>query len=129
MPSDSFLYRRVSSEWYVEDGTGGRRASTAAFQDLRGSLSVALSVILEHHDRTPADLIAEFPGYGVYRLSVRFVRSLGLGVISDPTEEEPWHGSVHGKKTGGVKRQLSTGGDWVLHPVEPPEMPRSPEDV
>lgn len=118
VPSDTFLYRRIRPEWYVADGTGGHRASSAAFQDLRGSLSVALGVVLECHNRPPEDVVANFPGYGLYRLSVGFVRGLGLGVIRDPTEDEPWHGSVCGKKTKSIKTQLSNGGEWALRPVE-----------
>lgn len=119
MPSESFLYRRISPQWYCRDSAGGWRVTTAAFQDLRGSLSVAIGVVLERHNRRPEDVIAKFPGYGLYRLTAGFVRSLGLGVVLDPTDEEQWHGSIYGKKTGSIKARLAVNGEWVVRPAEP----------
>ncbi len=101
----------------MDDGAGGRRVSSAAFSDKEGSLSVALSVLLERHNKEPKDVVARFPGYGLYELNAGFIRSLGLGIVPDPTDEEPWHGAVHGKKTKAIKVKLATGGALVVRPI------------
>lgn len=78
-----------------------------AFQDMRGSLSVGLEVVLIELGLSPDAVLADHPGLGLVSLPVSFLRSLHLGVVKEPTEAEPWHGAVYGKKTGGVRNKLS----------------------
>jgi hypothetical protein len=94
-----------------------------AFQDNPDSVSVALGIVLGDLGLEPDVVVASFPGYGLWRLSVALVRDLGLGVVKDPTESEKWHGSVYGKKTKRVKASLARNGEWVRRPAGPSSQP------
>ncbi|SRR6266508_1281508 len=115
VPSGSLLYRRINPDWYIDDGQG-YRVTSQAFHDLRGSLSVALGVVLEEMGLSPDVVVESYDGFGLVSLSTRFVRSVGLGVVREPTKEEPWHGGIYGKKTGRIKSSLAKEAIWLRRP-------------
>lgn len=49
-------------------------------------------------------------------LAVAFVRSLGLGVATQPPTGDPGHLWVFGKKTAAIKRKLAKHAKWVIAP-------------
>lgn len=123
VPDSSFVLRRITPEWYVPDGQGGHKASSQAFQDLHGAMSVGLSVVLDEMELPHSTPVEAFPGYGLLRFSAAFIRELQQGIVRSASEAEPWHGDVHGKKTGSVRNRLSKAGtDWVRRP-HGPDMP------
>jgi hypothetical protein len=109
------MYRRINPAWYVDDDEG-RRVTSQAFQDLGGSMSVALGVVLRELGLEPEIVVESYEGFGLMSLSVGFVRSLSLGVVREPTEVEPWHGAVHGTKSRSIRSKLAQHGQWVRLP-------------
>jgi len=109
------MYRRINPAWYVDDGEG-HRVTSQAFQDLGGSMSVALGVVLIELGLEPETVVETHEGFGLMSLSVNFVRSLGLGVVREPTEAEPWHGAVHGTKSRSIRLKLAQHAQWVRLP-------------
>lgn len=77
------------------------------------AMSVGLGVFLGPN---PEQMLENHPAFGLVKLPVHFIRSLGLGVVSSPTEAEPWHGDVFGKKTKSIKAKLSGASVWVVKP-------------
>jgi hypothetical protein len=84
-----------------------------------GNMSVALGVVLEEMHLGPDAVIEAYPQVGLVRLRVIDIRSLGLGVVVEPTDAEPWHGAVYGKKTQGIRNQLVQASEWVQRPTLP----------
>jgi hypothetical protein len=122
VPDDSYILRRISPLWYVlDEGTGEYRVSSAAFCDLGDAMSVGLTVVLDEIGRQPIDVVDGFSGYGLLRFNVSWVRAdLALGVVRSPTDDEPWHGDVHGRKTDSIRRRFARNGtDWVRRPDPP----------
>ena len=91
----------------VDDGNGGLRPSSQAFQDLGKGMSVGLTCVLDELGEGPLRVVEDFPGYGLIRYGVGWVKSLSLTVERSPTEAEPWHGDVVGKKTGSVRTKFA----------------------
>lgn len=108
IPDESSALRRINPDWYVDDGKGGRRISSMAFQLKAGGISVGLECIL-FAMRLPLDvMVASYPSYGLAALGIRMVREdLGLEVRHDPTDAEPWHGGIHGRITGACRNKLA----------------------
>ena len=121
VPDDSSALRRISEDWYVPDGRGGRRVSSAAFQLKDGTISVGLECVILALGLTSVVMISKHPSYGLAAVHIGVVRGdLGLGVRHDPTPEEPWHGGIHGKITKSCRNQLAvaaTGGLVVRPPA------------
>lgn len=115
----SVVYRRINPSWWVPTDDGGRRITSQAFQDSGSYMSVALGVLLEEQGIEPAVVVEGFDGFGLAQLGVDFVRGLGLGVTVevDEANTEPWHGGVHGKKTGAIRTSLAGHALLVIEPV------------
>jgi hypothetical protein len=118
VPDDSFILRRVSPLWYIEDRRAGRRVSSAAFSDSGDAMSVGLTVVLDELGLDHSRAVDGFDRYGLLRFPVSWVRSeLKLGVVRSPTDDEPWHGDVYGAKTDSVRKRFARNGtDWVRRP-------------
>lgn len=102
------LWRLVRPDWQVEDGRGGLRPSSAAFQDpTDGSpMSVLLADQVKASGRGLKDVLSAFPGYKIASFSAGFARTLDLGIARDPTPQELAHAVVAGKKPKRVRNQL-----------------------
>lgn len=101
----------------VPDDNGGLRLSSAAFQDLEGGMSVGLTAVLDLISRDYLDVMLGHDGYGLLKFNVGWIRSLQQNVLHSPTDHEPWHGDVVGKKTGGVRKAfVNNATDWICRP-------------
>lgn len=128
VPSSSYVLRRISPDWIVDDGQGGERVSSAAFQDKGRGMSVALSVTLDELGLPYAAAVESFEGYGLLQYEVAWIRSMKLEVERSPTEAEPWHGDVTGTKTGSVRKAFSANAThWVRKPTSRPSVGRPEE--
>ncbi|HEY3830750.1 MAG TPA: hypothetical protein VGO03_00500, partial [Acidimicrobiia bacterium] len=108
IPSSSSVYRRFSAQWWVNDGDGGKRLSSQAFQDHPKYVSVGLGVLIEAAGADPYVLLEGHDGYGLAQLSVGYLRQeLHFGVVPEPTQGEPFHGGIHGKKTGSKRSKCA----------------------
>lgn len=75
------------------------RVSSAAFSTTDG-LSVSLA-----SETTIEALTQNYPEHSVVEFEVGFARSLGCGIIRDPTEDDPSHCLVFGPKARGRMTQ------------------------
>jgi hypothetical protein len=122
--ADVRLYRRVHPNFILEDKTRGcLRLATGAFQD--EEMSVAFGDTLAKQGNDPATIFDAYvaDGYCVVCFAVAAVRAAELGICRDPKHDDPAHGLVLGKKTGGKQRQLARACVWTVAPrdgCEPP---------
>lgn len=61
---------------------------------------------------------ANVGGYLMVALNVGFLRSLRLGIATEPPTDDPGHVWVFGKKTTSIKRRIATHATWVIPPQE-----------
>ena len=62
------------------------------------------------------EYIREFPGFGLVKITAGQIRELDLGVTAEPTDSDPAHAYVHGKKTPAKKKKLALACEWVIKP-------------
>ena len=108
---DMVLLRRVSAQNLVSDDNDDRlRASTAAFK--QGGPDGDVSVHL--WDLVDSDQVAQggTEQYLVW-LTVGDVRRIGLDVAFTPTDNEPGHCDIVGRKTAARSRQLARASQWL----------------
>ena len=99
IPGDTRLYRRLHPDQVVWDDNEHRlRASSAAFKDEH--LSVNLGNELARINKTPAFALRAHPRHSLGWFSAAFARARDHVVIPKPTEDDPTHGEVIGRKTG-----------------------------
>lgn len=110
------LWRRVSSQFTVPDENhGGRRPSSQAFQNARGT--DRMSVIVGRETPGPEQAIAGHEGYGVASFLAGLARACGQSVRRDPTRDQPAHALVIGPKPKTVLRRLVEGSTWLIEPT------------
>jgi hypothetical protein len=137
------LLRRVSPKlvnWRVISEGESPPVPSQGFQDysddkareefgLPGAcMSVAVEDLVTEEGREPADLIVEFPGYGLAAVTAGELRALkgpapaewAQGVMWDRTDNEPWHAVVYCqngvKKTKGIERAIAQLANWRIEP-------------
>ena len=136
--ADARLWRRVPEWHWVDDGKGGRRPSSAAFEDDPDGSPLSCTVAAEStlakafdpvRAREEAFALAEFPA------SVAFDK--GQSIVRDPTPEEPAHVVLVGKKSKSVGRALAKASVWAWpppgrpypeHDPLPEPQPEAPEE-
>ena len=113
------LWRRIHPKWYVPDGRGGRRLSSAAFENSPdgSGMSVTLGREAEAEGGSPQAAVERFPGYGLASLVARRCRELDQTLQRDPTEEDPHHALVNGKKTKRIQRELAKAASLLVDPA------------
>ncbi len=114
--NDIDLWRRVDPLYFVEDhNLGGIRPSSQAFQDSSDGtpMSIDISTIAKDASRT----IQNYEGYAVAAITAGLARDCGQGIAPDPRPDNPAHGYVFGKKTGGVRKKLAKNARWVIRPA------------
>ena len=120
------VWRHIHQEHYIYDRNREtwRPASSAFADSSDGSpMSVTLGNEATRAGVNPADCLRDRPGFvGTYGFTVGVIRELGQGVVKDPTERDPHHGLVFGRKTKSVQRQLVRRGAWKFRPdqLSPP---------
>ena len=114
---DEILWRRVPP-WHVvpDQNRVGRTVSSGAFDDdTDGS---PMSVVLAAGAAGPDTVLVGHEGFGLVGFRASLARELGLSVRRDPTESEPAHAVVVGRKSHGVRKRLRAGSNWVLRPAD-----------
>lgn len=101
---DDRALRRVHPKWVVRESDGTVRLSSAAFRD--DEMSINLKSLMSKAGRPPEDTLTGYPDFGLAEIVVADIRSLKLGVVAAPTQEEPAHAIVTGRKTQSVCRKL-----------------------
>jgi hypothetical protein len=111
---DDQLLRRVPECQWVEDGAGGWRPSSAAFNDIELSVDIA-STLHALNEPITAPLRGH-DGYALVAISAGLARQHDQAVCRDPLHTNPAHGIVYGKKTNGTRKQLAKNSAWVVPP-------------
>lgn len=111
IPSATTLWRRIPYWHWVPDSVGGRRVSSAAFDEEDMSVVIAdectggIDTFLRGHEH-----------FGVAGFLVRDVREIGWGVVRVPDDSLPGHAHVTGKKQRGGCRNLAKKCEIVRPP-------------
>jgi hypothetical protein len=92
------------------------RPTSAVFQ--HDEMSVVLGDTLAESDRQPEDVANPC----LVSLEAGCVRARSQTIRRDPTEDEPAHGLVVGRKTGSVRNALARCAALVVGP-DPPVLP------
>ena len=79
-----------------------------------------MSVVLVTEGRDPQELIRGHPGYGLVRIPMEVLEELEQEIVPSPTQEEPDHVLVRGRKSRGRLRRISRESVWD---IEPPAFP------
>lgn len=120
------LLRRVPSNFFVDNGNGGLRPSSQAFQN--ASQSKHDEVMLPHgYDHPPAmstniaemttvDDCMEKPDDGVVEISVCLVKELGQIAVKTPLPEIESHISVIGNKNKRIRNSFAENCSIVKAP-------------
>jgi len=117
--NDWRLFRRISPQWLVPDGAGGRRVSTQAFQNHPTNpqaFSVHIERVLQQLGLPNESIIAGHSGYSVVAITAGLVRQHKQLIQRAPETLDPAHAHVLGKKPGSVKKAFSEAAVWVIPP-------------
>ena len=117
IPDDQVLWRRVPP-WHaaLDKHRGVRVVSSAAFDD--DNDAEPMSVVLASEASGTDSVLAGHDGYALVGFPASLARELGLGILRDPTDDQPAHAVVVGKKTGSIQKKLRNGAHWIVHPLE-----------
>ena len=126
IPDSAILWRRVRYDQTSFDHDQRRlRPSSKAFQDVEQGGVKALSVFLaeiEHAaGHTAGDILRNHPDFGLVAVTAGVMRACGLTIVRNPTQENPGHAHVVGKKTGSVRSKIAKSAQWVVEAPQPPE--------
>ena len=124
VPDDERLLRRVPPQLIVwNENTGARQVSTGAFSDSSdgSGMSVSLAGVLEAAGVPDEHVLGGYDGFGLVAITAGLARAQNQGVIRDPTETDPSHAEVVGKKTRAVKRAFKREATWIVCPAPPEE--------
>jgi len=92
--------------------TGQSRPQSGMFSDSRDGSPMSAHRAACYSDPNEANA----SGYLMVALKVGFLRSLRLGVATEPVTDDPGHVWVFGKKTTSIKRRMATHATWVIPP-------------
>jgi hypothetical protein len=114
------LWRRIPPWHVVDNGVGGFRISSAAFDDDTDGhpMSVILGAEVQRAKRDPRSCLEGCAQFGLASITAGFARDLGQGVQRNPLEVEPAHALAFGRKTKSVRKQFATAATnaWVIKP-------------
>ena len=109
------LWRRIDPSNHVvrDENAGGWRISSGAFYDSRDGSP--MSTLLGRLD-TPERALAKWPGWGFAAITAGLARQWHQQVIWAPTDDDPTHVLVRGKKTGATRRAFAyqAQASWVV---------------
>lgn len=97
-----------------DDNLNRFRPSSAAFDDTE--LSVVLGDVLIQAGRDFEEALGAYPEFLLVSIKAQFIRKLNLPIVRDPTEQEPAHGLVHGKKTKSIRSTIAKESNWIVEP-------------
>lgn len=116
---DETLLRRVHPDWIIRnENTGVTEVSTGAFSDSSDGTGMSASAagLLSAAGMSEDDALAGYDGYGLVALRVGQVRELGQAIVRRPTDRDPAHVEVVGKKTRAIKKAFKRAAVWVVCP-------------
>jgi hypothetical protein len=119
--NDAQLWRRIPPWHLVLDKNFGRiRPSSAAFDDdPEGTpMSVALGDDVLAAGREPVTVLAGHDDFFLASVRAALARSLKQGIVRRPTQVEPAHAEVLGRKTDSVRRKFARAAVWVIAPSD-----------
>lgn len=108
IPDDAFLYRRIIRQWFVQNGDGTERISSAAFKDGRGELSVNVASLT-----TPRRVLQGRPKDRLAQLQAKIPRSLFLNVMMDAKPDDPSHAVICPKASDAKARRMAADATLV----------------
>lgn len=107
---DNIQRRRPSSSWFSDKATNGME------------VSVTLENELLSNGRTHQDALCLsnpiHEGFGLGKIGVGFLRNLAIPqeIKPDPTQEDPFHALVIGKKTKKMQRSIAIETEILIEP-------------
>lgn len=106
IPDETRLYRRLHPEQVIWDDNERRvRPSSAAFKD--EFLSISLGNELARISEPPSFALRDHPQHSLGWLTAEFARAEEQAVASIPTDTDPTHGEVVGRKKGARSTRLA----------------------
>ena len=108
------LLRRIPPRHFVWEADGSVRPSSAAFVDAPDG--DPMSVVVAERCAGPEAVLEGHEGFALVRIPMSAVRAKGLEVVPAPTEAEPAHALVVGKKTRSVRKALARASEWIVPP-------------
>jgi len=117
------VWRRVPSspsQLTYEHDERRWRPSSAAFED--SGPDDPMSALLAREDTPQRALQGRWSGWFLAALGAEMLRADGQGIARDPTEEDPSHVLVFGRKTRKIQRRWAKSARWIV----PPDLPAPP---
>lgn len=122
--NDARLIRAVSrARWIVDDGEGGKRPASGAFQDLTDAhgtrgMSVYIEEVLHELGLDHHAVLEVFDEHALVVLTAGLVRDCGLGVVHAPIDGPigPAHAHATGRKTPGMQNRLARESERLIWP-------------
>ncbi|MCH9049906.1 MAG: hypothetical protein IIA72_02305 [Proteobacteria bacterium] len=109
------VLRRIPPGRVVKNNTNLRPQSDN-FSNHPTGTGTSVSIFVEGSD--PLDLLEGHEGFGLVSLTVQDIRDAGLGIIRNPTPDDPNHAHIQGEKNRRVKRRLAKAADWIAAPAD-----------
>ena len=113
------LFRRVPPEWVVcDDNRRPIAVSSAAFSNSSdgSGMSVSIESVMTRKNLSEQDILREYEGFGLVAITAGLAREKGQGIVKKPTDRDPAHGEVTGKKRVSVKRAFKRNAEWIVRP-------------
>ena len=118
---DDRLFRRVPPNLIVwNDNAGAPEVSSAAFFDSSDGTGMSVSVesVLRDEGLTERDVLRGYDGFVLVAIAARLVREQGQVIVKKPTDSDPAHAEVIGRKTRGTRRTFKRNALWIVAPSE-----------
>ena len=117
--TEDCVIRRISPQFVVPDGSGGKRLSSMAFKPsskaLGGGLSVDLQRQIEEAGLNAIEYVSNPPWIGAVKFIVGPLRTNGFMVGYDPLiPDNPYHGEVWGDFTRNKIKILFGMAQWIV---------------
>jgi len=118
IPDKAELLRRIPPWHFIPDENQGLvRPSSAAFADDKdGPMSVTLAEELTKEGRSLDSVLVGHGDFALASITAGLVRECEQGIVRAPTDDEPAHALVFGKKTKSIQRKLVKGARWIIPP-------------
>jgi hypothetical protein len=110
---DLELFHRVPPNMIVWDLNEHRYRPTTGLFRKRERVSVYLEDKLTEESREPVSVLAGYPDHSLAASIVRTVRRESQEVVRSPTDAEPAHGDVVGKKSTTCAERIALATSWT----------------
>ena len=119
------LWRRIHPNWWIPDQNGGgKRLTSAAFQNSKNtnSCSVLLEKEMRINGRSIQDALAKRDGYGMAKILAGQARASSdppQVLVRESTVADPEHANIVGEKRKPAQRVLREAAIMLLEPSIP----------